>query len=110
MKKLLVIAILMVFGISVNELSAEDKKGKMVKAVFSTEIHCGSCKARIMDNAASLGSGVRSVEVSVEENTVTVVYDSKRIDEKEIIKNLKKLKFKAKLVKKEAVVSKKKKK
>ncbi len=110
MKKLLVIAFLIMFGMTMSEgVYAQKKKREMVKATISTDIHCGSCKARIMNNAASFGSGVKSVEVDVEKNLIFIVYDKSKTDIKDVIEKITKLKFKdVKLKKEEPVKTKKK--
>ncbi len=108
MKKLLVVALIMLAGVFSNDLMAQKKKKEIIKATFAIELCCPSCQARIEKNAASLGAGVRSVEVDLENDLVVVIYDSSKSTDKEIIEKFKKLKFEAKLKGKEPYKAKKK--
>lgn len=72
---------------------------KVVKTVvFSANIHCNSCKKKVVENI-SFEKGVLALEVSVEERTVTITYDPAKTDEEKLAAALKKIGFPATVVK-----------
>lgn len=72
-------------------VEAAVKPGKKTKTVvFSVNMHCHNCVKKINENI-SFEKGVKDMEVSLDEKTVTVTYDPSKTDENKIAAALKKL-------------------
>lgn len=63
--------------------------------VFTTDIDCEHCVKKIMNNVPSLGKGVKDVQVDLPKKEVTVVYDSSKNSDENIVKGFATLKVKA---------------
>lgn len=88
MKKLLLIAMMAL--VSMGWMTAQDKKDNSLKTtVFATDIRCENCSTKIMNNVPSLGKGIKDVQVSVANKTVTVTYDTRKNSDDRIVKGLK---------------------
>lgn len=87
MKKLLMIIALICMSLSV---SAKDIK----TAVFTTKpgISCNNCVKRIQENLR-FAKGVKMVEASVEEQTVTITYDADKTSTDAIVEAFKKIDY-----------------
>lgn len=59
---------------------------KTVTTVFTTDIDCEHCVKKIMNNVPSLGKGVKDVKVDLPKKEVTVVYDSTKNSDDNIVK------------------------
>lgn len=68
--------------------AGREKKTK--KVTFSVSMHCENCVKKIMDNVA-FEKGVKDLEVSLENRTVTIWYDASRTDEATLAAALEKL-------------------
>ncbi len=97
MKKIMLIcfALVMGAGMCIASPKGAQPQKKSVTTVFSTDIECDHCVKKIMDNAASLGKGVKDVQVNVAKKEVTVTYDASKNSDANIIKALSSLKVKA---------------
>ena len=93
----LVIA-LFIFG---NVNAKNDKKSKFKTVVFSANLHCKSCVAKIEKNLA-YEKGVRDINVSLKNNTVKVKYVKAKNSDVKLLKSLRKLGFQAVIVKKKS--------
>ena len=88
MKKILMLCLALVMGVGMCAAQkAADKK--TVTTVFTTDIDCEHCVKKIMNNVPSLGKGVKDVKV------VTVVYDSTKNSDDNIVKGFASIKVKA---------------
>ena len=60
-----------------------------------TDIDCEHCVKKIMNNVPSLGKGVKDVKVDLPKKEVTVVYDSTKNSDDNIVKGFASIKVKA---------------
>ncbi|MCM1034859.1 MAG: heavy-metal-associated domain-containing protein [Paludibacter sp.] len=70
------LSFLFVFSLSMH---AAGKKQEKCRVVFSVEIHCDACVAKIEKNIA-FEKGVRDLLIDKEKETVTVVYNPDKTD------------------------------
>ena len=85
MKKILMLCLALVMGVGMCAAQkAADKK--TVTTVFTTDIDCEHCVKKIMNNVPSLGKGVKDVKVDLPKKEVTVVYDSTKNSDDNIVK------------------------
>lgn len=70
--------------------SAAAKPGKWEKVVFATHIHCESCVAKLEANL-SYEKGVKGLEISLEDQTVTFEYDPKKTSKEKLAEAMKKI-------------------
>ena len=91
MKKILMLCLALVMGVGMCAAQkAADKK--TVTTVFTTDIDCDK---KIMNNVPSLGKGVKDVKVDLPKKEVTVVYDSTKNSDDNIVKGFASIKVKA---------------
>ena len=81
MKKILMLCLAIVMGVGM--------------CVFTTDIDCEHCVKKIMNNVPSLGKGVKDVKVDLPKKEVTVVYDSTKNSDDNIVKGFASIKVKA---------------
>ena len=94
MKKILMLCLALVMGVGLCAAQkAADKK--TVTTVFTTDIDCEHCVKKIMNNVPSLGKGVKDVKVDLPKKEVTVVYDSTKNSDDNIVKGFASIKVKA---------------
>lgn len=94
MKKILMLCLALVMGVGMCAAQkAADKK--TVTTVFTTDIDCEYCVKKIMNNVPSLGKGVKDVKVDLPKKEVTVVYDSTKNSDENIVKGFASIKVKA---------------
>lgn len=94
MKKILMLCLALVMGVGMCAAQkAADKK--TVTTVFTTDIDCEHCVKKIMNNVPSLGKGVKDVKVDLPKKEVTVVYDSTKNSDDNIVKGFASIKVKA---------------
>ena len=94
MKKILMLCLALVMGVGMCAAQkAADKK--TVTTVFTTDIDCEHCVKKIMNNVPSLGKGVKDVKVDLPKKEVTVVYDSTKNSDENIVKGFASIKVKA---------------
>ena len=94
MKKILMLCLALVMGVGMCAAQkAADKKP--VTTVFTTDIDCEHCVKKIMNNVPSLGKGVKDVKVDLPKKEVTVVYDSTKNSDDNIVKGFASIKVKA---------------
>ena len=98
MKRILIICFALILGIGISEAQETGQK-KVVTTVFKTDIVCENCVKKIMNNVPSLGKGIKDVQVDLAKKKVTVVYDVRKNNDKNIIKCFSSLKIKAEPVK-----------
>lgn len=94
MKKILMLCLALVMGVGMCAAQkAADKK--TVTTVFTADIDCEHCVKKIMNNVPSLGKGVKDVKVDLPKKEVTVVYDSAKNSDENIVKGFASIKVKA---------------
>lgn len=96
MKKILMICLALMMGAGVCVAQKGNAK-KEVTSVFVSDIDCDHCAKKILNNVPSLGKGIKDVQVDVKTKEITVVYDSTKNNDVNIIKGLASLKVKADL-------------
>ena len=110
MKKILVLcvaAILLAVPVSFAQ-NHKDQKGKAEKTekvnsdietvTFSTNMSCKNCVKKINENI-SFEKGVKGLDVSLEDQRISVKYDKRKTTEDAIAASIKKLGYKAEKVK-----------
>ena len=67
MKKMILCCLVAVLGCGVFAVEAKtpQKKGEIVTTVFTVDIDCESCAARIMNNVPVKGKGIKDIKVAV---------------------------------------------
>ena len=97
MKKMILCCLVAVLGCGVFAVEAKtpQKKGEIVTTVFTVDIVCESCAARIMNNVPVIGKGIKDIQVDVPSKEVTVTYDSAKTSPEELIKGFGKIRVKA---------------
>ena len=97
MKKMILCCLVAVLGCGVFAVEAKtpQKKGEIVTTVFTVDIDCESCSARIMNNVPVIGKGIKDIQVDVPSKEVTVTYDSAKTSPEELIKGFGKIRVKA---------------
>ena len=86
MKKILMLCLALVMGVGMCAAQ---------KAADKTDIDCEHCVKKIMNNVPSLGKGVKDVKVDLPKKEVTVVYDSTKNSDENIVKGFASIKVKA---------------
>ena len=89
MKKILTLAILAMMAVTV---SAKDIK--TVVLTTTPQMHCDKCETRIKENLKYI-KGIKSIETSVENQSVTVTYDADKTSVEKIKTSLKKANYTA---------------
>lgn len=80
-------------------LVAEAAKPKSKHTVvYKTSIECKKCKVKIMDNIA-FEKGVKDLSVDLPEKTIKIVFDEAKTDTLTLAKAIRKLGYKAKVIK-----------
>ena len=97
MKKMILCCLVAVLGCGVFAVEAKtpQKKGEIVTTVFTVDIDCEGCAARIMNNVPVIGKGIKDIQVDVPSKEVTVTYDSAKTSPEELIKGFGKIRVKA---------------
>ncbi len=73
----------------------EKSLGKNIsKVTFHTNMHCQKCVGKIKENISFL-KGVKSLDVSLEKQTIVISYDNRKTDEAALAKAIGKLGYKA---------------
>ena len=62
--------------------------------MFTVDIDCESCAARIMNNVPVIGKGIKDIQVDVPSKEATVTYDSAKTSPEELIKGFGKIRIK----------------
>ncbi len=95
MKKILMVCLLALLSVGIGSAQNSQPKGKnLVTTVFATDIDCGHCSKKIMENIP-FEKGVKDVKVDLAAKKVTVVYDSTKTNDAQLIKAFDKIKVKA---------------
>ena len=95
MKKFVLFCLALAMGVGVCAAAGKPAAKKIVTTVFVTDIDCDHCVKKIMNNVPSLGKGIKDVKVDLPKKEVTVVYDSSKNNDANIVKGLASLKVKA---------------
>ena len=95
MKKFLMVCLALVMGVGMSSAAEKPAQKKTVTTVFTTDIDCEHCVKKIMNNVPVLGKGVKDVKVDLPKKEVTVVYDSTKNSDENIVKGFASLKVKA---------------
>ena len=74
--------------------SQESKKGEVKTVVFSTNMHCKNCVKKVNENL-SVAKGVKSLDVNLEKQKITIGYDSSKTNEETLAAAIVKLGYKA---------------
>lgn len=92
MKKIIIMAIT---AIALCAGSAAAKDIQTVVLTTTPEMHCQNCEAKIK-NHLKFEKGIKKIDTSVENQTVTVTYDADKTSEQAIIDSFSKIKYEAK--------------
>ena len=74
----------------ITTLAKTPRKKEMKTVVFSVAMHCHKCVEKINANIA-FEKGVKSLEVSFDQLTVTIGYDASKTDENKLADAIRKL-------------------
>lgn len=94
MKKIIIMAIT---AIALCAGSAVAKDIQKVVLTTNPEMHCQNCEAKIKDHLKS-EKGVKKIETSVKDQTVTITYDADKTSENAIMDAFSKIKYEVKKV------------
>ena len=79
-----------------EKVSKTDKNTATV--TFDTNLSCKNCVRKVNENIA-FERGVKDLKVSLEEEKITITYDTRKTDEETLASSIKKLGYKAEKVK-----------
>lgn len=79
--------------------AAAKPKKEYRTVVYDVHLHCESCVKKVRENI-SFEKGIKALEVSLADQTVTATYDTSKTDETKIADAIKKLSYEVKSVKK----------
>ena len=79
-----------------TDVFAEKKQKKVEEVTFLTYLHCENCKKKVQENIA-FEKGVKSLEVSLEDQTIKIGYDPQKTDADKLAKAIEKLGYEARL-------------
>jgi len=83
---------------SVSSFAAAKPKGELKTVTFSSSIHCKNCAKKVEENLA-FEKGVKALEVSVENKTIKVTYDTSKTTVEALAAAIKKLGYSAEIIK-----------
>ncbi len=97
MKKLMMVCLALLLGVSVSMAQKPAKKGakEYKTTVFVTNLDCPNCAKKVENNIPVLGKGIKDVKIDLPTKQVTVVYDAAKNDDATIIKGFQSLKVEA---------------
>lgn len=100
MKKIILCCLMAVVccGAGMAQQMEEKKQKKSVElttVVFSSDIDCEHCAAKVETNAVVLGKGIREVEADASTKQITVTFDASKNSVENIVKGLATLRVKA---------------
>ncbi|MBQ8061878.1 MAG: heavy-metal-associated domain-containing protein [Bacteroidales bacterium] len=110
MKRILIMAVaaMLLAAPAVMAQKPQNQKAKTEKKVtqdknagsvtFSTNMTCKNCVKKVNENL-SFEKGVKDLDVSLEEQKITITYDKRKTDEEKLAASIKKLGYKAEKVK-----------
>lgn len=82
-----------------SALESQDKAKKNVKdVIFATNMHCENCAKKLRENLA-FAKGVKSLDISLEKQRIYISYDPSKTNEETLAGIIKKLGYKADVVK-----------
>ncbi len=87
-------AIMLLAMISFFALNVSAQKADEAKVLFSVKIDCQSCVKKIENHFGPM-RGVKKVKCNKQDQTVEIVYSTKRLDEAKLIAEFKKLELEA---------------
>ena len=91
MKKLLMLMVLLMAMVA-TAMTAKDIRTLVVTT--NPQMHCKNCENRVVKTFKDV-KGVKSVETSVADQTITISYDAKKVSEEDLIAALDGAGFKA---------------
>ena len=100
MRKVLSLLLVVMFTLTANA-----KDIKTVRLTTTPQMHCAACEKKIKSNLR-FEKGVKTIETNVDEQTVTVSYDTKKTTPEKIAKGFEKFGYKARQLKKGEKVAK----
>jgi len=85
-------------GLSAFETSQQSpkKQKKIETVVFATHLHCENCVKKVQENIA-YEKGVKSLEVSLEKQTITVGFDPSKTNAETLAAAIRKLGYRAEI-------------
>ncbi len=81
----------------VETVVSKKPKKNLSKVVYTAHIHCESCVTKIKENI-SFERGVKGLEVSLKEQTISIIFDSNKTTEDKLVAALNKIGYKVKKV------------
>lgn len=94
MKRIIIMAIA---ALAICAGSAAAKDIQKVVLTTNPEMHCQNCEAKIK-NHLKFEKGIKKIDTSVENQTVTITYDADKTSEQAIIDSFSKIKYEVKKV------------
>lgn len=71
-------------------------KKEFVTVVYDVHLHCEACVKKVTENI-SFERGVKKLDVSLENHTVTVTYDPSKTDDRKLAEAIRRLGYETKL-------------
>ena len=93
MKKSLIIIMTALMAFAVSSFAGPKKKGELKEVTFNVHLHCANCVKKVQENIA-FEKGVKGLDVSLENQTVTVKYDAAKTSEETLCQAIEKLGYK----------------
>ena len=90
MKRIITLAILALFTLSISAVAAPKKKADLKEVTFVVEIDCANCVKKVVENV-SFEKGVKDLKVTLENKTVYLKYDAAKTSEENLKNAIEKL-------------------
>ena len=88
---------LLLLAMTLVTLVAMAKDIKTVVVTTTPQMHCENCENRIKNNLR-FEKGVKNIETSIEQQTVTITYDADKTTVEKILKGFEKFNYSARVV------------
>lgn len=95
MKKFIITVVLTLFSVAAFSSTPSKPKDKTQTVTYEVNMHCQNCVNKLTDNLSFL-KGVEDFKISLDDKTITIKYDSTKIEEKKFVDTIVKLGYTAK--------------
>ena len=94
MKKILLVLIIALLGVTAFSAMAAKPKVKTETVTYVVNMHCQNCIDKLTDNLSFL-KGVEDFKISLKDKTITIKFDPSKIEEKKFVETIEKLGYSA---------------
>ena len=95
MRKFIITIVLTLVSVAAFSSTPSKPKDKKETVTYEVNMHCQNCVNKLTDNLSFL-KGVEDFKISLDDKTITIKYDSEKIQEKKFVETIEKLGYTAK--------------